>query len=82
MCIFIFSDISMSVLCCQISVNVYFVLADINECASDGDNDCDQVCFNTYGSYGCRCNPGYELNEDEKTCQREYCIVLYYIPQK
>ena len=41
------------------------VYIDINECNSD---DCQQTCENTEGSYECQCKSGYELNDDQKTC--------------
>ena len=39
---------------------------DIDEC--EEFDYCDHVCENTDGSYECFCDPGYELNEDEETC--------------
>ena len=35
---------------------------DINECASDMLNTCDENanCTDSIGSYNCSCNPGYE----------------------
>ena len=41
---------------------------DINECADDTLNDCDQICINTNGSYVCECDSGYLLNDDLITC--------------
>ncbi|XP_028416182.1 uncharacterized protein LOC114539806 [Dendronephthya gigantea] len=32
---------------------------DINECVTTETNLCDQLCFNTEGSYTCSCIPGY-----------------------
>lgn len=32
---------------------------------------CAHICVPTPGSYYCKCNPGYVLMEDQKTCQRE-----------
>jgi hypothetical protein len=31
---------------------------------------CDQICENTDESYLCRCNDGYQLLEDKRTCVR------------
>lgn len=39
---------------------------DVNECETE--NPCVQTCVNTYGSFICRCDPGYELEEDGIHC--------------
>uniref|UniRef100_A0A1X7T6Y2 EGF-like domain-containing protein n=1 Tax=Amphimedon queenslandica TaxID=400682 RepID=A0A1X7T6Y2_AMPQE len=39
---------------------------DINECSH---NVCDQICINTQGSYTCDCNTGYQLRNDNSTCE-------------
>ena len=31
-------------------------------------NDCSQICINTFGSFVCECNIGYQLSDDLKTC--------------
>lgn len=46
--------------------NINFV--DVNECNSDADNACQQICTDIPGSYTCQCNSGYRLNADERTC--------------
>ena len=43
-------------------------IIDINECASN-ENDCEQQCFNSIGSYKCGCDEGCEFNETANTCQ-------------
>ena len=40
---------------------------DIDECDED-ISGCDQVCFNTLGSYYCNCEKGYELDTNNHTC--------------
>ncbi|KAL1459848.1 hypothetical protein WDU94_011801 [Cyamophila willieti] len=40
---------------------------DIDECVHFGI--CDQLCTNTYGSYVCSCEHGFELQSDGKTCK-------------
>ncbi|GFQ80330.1 sushi, von Willebrand factor type A, EGF and pentraxin domain-containing protein 1 [Trichonephila clavata] len=40
---------------------------DINECALDNFG-CSDICSNTLGSAHCACQPGLELQEDQKTC--------------
>nr|XP_020650542.1 epidermal growth factor-like protein 7 isoform X1 [Pogona vitticeps]XP_020650543.1 epidermal growth factor-like protein 7 isoform X1 [Pogona vitticeps] len=44
------------------------VLRDVDECAG-GRHGCSQACLNVAGSYRCACQPGYALQEDEKTCR-------------
>ncbi|NWW37535.1 FBLN5 protein, partial [Panurus biarmicus] len=45
---------------------------DVNECTSE--NPCTQTCVNTYGSFLCRCEPGYELEADGVNCSvQEFC---------
>ena len=41
-------------------------MTDINECEKSGT--CDDRCINTFGSFICECNPGYQLNDDLMTC--------------
>ena len=43
-----------------------FILTDINECLNE--MLCDHTCINTAGSYYCECNTGYELDNDNHTC--------------
>ncbi|CAI8005516.1 Receptor-type tyrosine-protein phosphatase F [Geodia barretti] len=40
---------------------------DINECAVD-NGGCHHTCHNTAGSFECRCNSGYSLASDGRTC--------------
>ena len=42
---------------------------DTNECA-DGIDECGDhgVCSNTYGSYNCSCEDGYEVDEIGRSC--------------
>ena len=46
---------------------------DLDECA-ENDMLCDQICENTFGSYVCTCEPGYELIDDVM-CQGQASIV-------
>ena len=43
-------------------MNLSYFCSDINECASDRLNTCDENanCTDTIGGYNCSCKPGYE----------------------
>ena len=41
--------------------------ADINECAN-GQDQCEQNCHNTVGSYTCSCWAGYRLDSNGQNC--------------
>ncbi|CAG14115.1 unnamed protein product, partial [Tetraodon nigroviridis] len=42
---------------------------DVNEC--DMGAPCSQRCYNTYGTFLCRCDQGYELGPDGFACSGE-----------
>lgn len=64
---FFFSLVSVDVLLWEWSVTYMLWLStDVNECATE--NPCVQTCVNTYGSFICRCDPGYELEDDGVRC--------------
>ena len=44
----------------DITVNV----TDIDECSSNGNNQCSQICVNQVGSYSCSCKDGYVMSDD------------------
>ena len=46
---------------------IIMFLKDINEC--NGHHQCDHECINMDGSYTCSCDPGYELDSDNRTCK-------------
>ncbi|KAH8363559.1 hypothetical protein KR084_011635 [Drosophila pseudotakahashii] len=41
---------------------------DIDEC-QEKNGGCSHRCSNSEGSFKCSCPPGYELDDDERTCQ-------------
>uniref|UniRef100_A0A8C6S391 Collagen and calcium binding EGF domains 1 n=1 Tax=Neogobius melanostomus TaxID=47308 RepID=A0A8C6S391_9GOBI len=43
---------------------------DIDECADRNTSVCSQICINSVGSYKCKCEKGFFLEEDGKTCTR------------
>ena len=60
-----------------IFVNVYYLIIDIDECATDTDN-CGEFCHNLVGSYYCSCSAGYQLDSDDHTCVGMYIFSLTY----
>ena len=42
---------------------------DINECAEDSNLCQNGQCMNKDGGYWCKCNPGFEPNEDMTKCE-------------
>lgn len=55
------------------SLNLNF--SDVNEC-EEQDHGC-QFCQNVYQGYECTCPEGYELGEDDKTCEDiNECVVF------
>ena len=40
---------------------------------------CTQRCYNTYGTFMCRCDQGYELGPDGFTCNGKN-VVLFFLP--
>ena len=46
----------------------YNFVLDIDECAT-GNGGCSQICVNKPGSFECKCNAGYVLADDKKTCK-------------
>ena len=51
-------------------------LTDINEC-SNSNGGCGQTCVNKPGSYECKCNNGYTIDADKKTCNGKMSFILY-----
>lgn len=41
---------------------------DIDECSVLNGN-CHHICSNEEGTFTCSCHPGYELLNDNRTCQ-------------
>ncbi|XP_048452182.1 matrilin-2-like [Rhincodon typus] len=49
-------------------------ICDTDLCGVVG-HGCEQICVNTPGSYICKCEKGFILNSDQKTCRRiDFCI--------
>ena len=45
--------------------------SDTNECATN-NGGCQQTCINTFGSFRCECNTGFQLRNDGRTCESKY----------
>ncbi|XP_036364063.1 fibrillin-1 isoform X2 [Octopus sinensis] len=48
---------------------------DIDECEKN-NGKCEHQCVNTMGSYFCKCDPGYHLNPNGRTCSASVCNTL------
>ena len=49
------------------------ILSDTDECAK---TPCDHTCTNTDGSFTCSCNNGYELDENGRSCNGMYTMLI------
>ena len=50
------------------------VSLDVNEC-EDNNGGCSQVCVDTPASFECRCNDGFTLQSDGRSCTGIYMIL-------
>ena len=50
------------------AIYIVIYVSEIDECQRLLDN-CQQECINTEGSFNCSCNEGFELQDDEHTCE-------------
>ena len=57
------------------SVSIFSFSQDVNECSINNGN-CQDKCFNTYGSYSCQCRVGFKISEDQRSCQGNF-----YLPE-
>ncbi len=51
--------------------DVLHTYLDIDECSRDLDN-CNQLCSNTNGGFSCSCMDGFQLQNDNRTCEGIY----------
>lgn len=58
----------------SVSIHLYIMLLDINECVG-GMSSCNQECVNAIGSYNCTCYDGFYLLNDNHTCQGNSILV-------
>ena len=45
------------------------LLSTVQSTLCQDPSPCEHECFNTLGSYKCRCPPGFQLNRDGRTCR-------------
>ncbi|KTF79885.1 hypothetical protein cypCar_00034042, partial [Cyprinus carpio] len=45
---------------------------DVDECEESNSSVCEHVCENTPGSFRCRCNAGFTLTPDQRSCAPEH----------
>ena len=53
----------------------------VNECEVN-NGPCEHICADTFTSFECSCEDGYELNTDGRTCNGKLvtlCYVLWVI---
>ena len=53
------------------SIGIDYLLhsfSDIDEC-TEGTDGCNHHCTNTVGSYLCYCDVGFELHDNQKSCE-------------
>ncbi|XP_061098606.1 matrilin-3-like [Conger conger] len=55
--------------CSKQSGSRALLVTDLDSCAQG--HDCQHICVNNYGDYYCRCQEGFVLNEDMKTCSKQ-----------
>ena len=60
------------------AIYVIIYVSEIDECQRLLDN-CQQECINTEGSFNCSCNEGFELQDDERTCEGNKLLKLLYL---
>ncbi|XP_068826016.1 complement C1r subcomponent isoform X1 [Capricornis sumatraensis] len=65
----------------------YYQAVDLDECAlqlnsveEDPPPRCQHLCHNYVGGYFCSCRPGYELQQDGRSCQAECSSELFTEP--
>ncbi|XP_042196609.1 complement C1s-B subcomponent isoform X2 [Callorhinchus milii] len=52
---------------------LYYQAVDIDECAAVSESPCDHHCHNYIGGFVCRCQHGYHLLPDARTCDVVDC---------
>lgn len=53
-----------------------FNYLDVDECALNGNICLHGHCENTVGSFTCKCQPGYVVQEDSTGCTGEFFLQL------
>ena len=68
---------------CLRFISVVYMREDLDECV-EGQHQCQQRCINTFGSFQCSCDDGYQPARDQTSCTGVcvcVCVVVlfYYI---
>ncbi len=62
------------------TTNLAFIVStDMDECGMSNVHNCSMGCQNTYGSFNCTCNSGFELDSDGRNCNGKVfvCVVSF-----
>ena len=63
-----------------LDVVVYVCLCvDVDECQNGGGHNCSQLCENIRGSFECKCNDGYFLDDDDANCTGMCVCMCKYV---
>ena len=54
--------------------NPFLLFSEIDEC-SKNNGGCDQRCINEPGTYSCKCEMGYKLEDDNHSCAGSILLV-------
>ena len=57
----------------QEDVRNEYLFSDIDECGVS-NGDCNQTCVNKPGTYECKCDKGFKLQDDNNTCLGMVCL--------
>lgn len=62
-----------------IQLQIVLVLCvDFDECA-EGRHRCQQRCVNTFGSFKCGCDDGYQQAHDQTSCTGVWLCVFIHV---
>ena len=59
----------------SLQVMIVCMFVDLEECV-EGQHQCQQRCINTFGSFKCSCDDGYQAAHDQTSCTG-VCVAVY-----